>query len=264
MKLTVHQIDAFTDKIFAGNPAAICFLDYWINPELMQQIANENNLAETAFVVKREHAYEIRWFTPFTEVDLCGHATLAAAYVLYNHYGVTDKKIEFDSPRSGMLSVEQGKDGLLLLNFPADEIIPIQPLHPLNQAVGKAPVKTLKGKTDFLLVYENQSDIADLTPDLKLLAQIDCRGIIVSAPGTQVDFVSRFFAPQSGIDEDPVTGSAHTTLIPFWAKQLDKKVLRAKQLSSRGGDLFCEHLGDRVIIGGKAAPYMTGEINIEI
>ncbi|RKN82655.1 PhzF family phenazine biosynthesis protein [Ulvibacterium marinum] len=262
MKLNIYQIDAFTDQVFSGNPAAVCILENWLDNETMQRIAAENNLAETAFLVKKGDGYEIRWFTPSIEVALCGHATLASAFVLFNYYGVTTPKIIFYSQNRGALSVEKGKNGLLILDFPVDPIVEIQPLDTLNEAIGKAPVQAFKGKTDYLLIYETQQDIEDIEPNFYLLGKANVRGVIVSAKGQKVDFVSRFFAPGSGIDEDPVTGSAHTTLTPYWSKQLGKTKLSAKQLSKRGGDLFCEDLGERIKISGKAVPYLIGEIEI--
>jgi len=262
MKLKIFQIDAFTDTLFLGNPAAVCVLNDWISDELMQDIAGENNLSETAFAVKKEEKYEIRWFTPVTEVDLCGHATLATAYVLFNHYNVNSKKIEFYSPHSGILTVEKAENDYLTLDFPSDKLVETQSSEVLIRAIGKEPWKTLKGKSDYLLLFSNQKEIEEIEPDFTLLSIVEGRGIIVSAKGNEVDFVSRFFAPQSGVDEDPVTGSAHTSLIPYWAAELNKTQLTAKQLSKRGGDLFCEFLGDRVKISGKAVLYLIGEIEI--
>ncbi len=262
MKFTLYQVDAFTDKVFSGNPAAVCILDSWLDDHTLQQIAMENNLAETAYAVKKEEKYEIRWFTPETEVDLCGHATLATAYVLFHFFDIGNDFIAFYSPRSGQLDVEKGVDGLLTMNFPMDETREVPTLENMTEAIGATPVKTIKGKTDYLLIYDSQKEIEQLAPNFHLLDQLDCRGVIVSAPGEQVDFVSRFFAPQCGIPEDPVTGSAHTTMTPYWSKILGKNKLTAKQLSPRGGELRCEDLGERVKISGKAVLYMVGEIQI--
>ncbi|WP_299533899.1 PhzF family phenazine biosynthesis protein [Ulvibacterium sp.] len=263
MKLKMYQIDAFTDQVFSGNPAAVCILESWLDDTTMQRIAAENNLAETAFLVKHREGFAIRWFTPSIEVALCGHATLASAFVLFNYYDVTTDKINFYSQSRGALSVEKGKDGLLTLDFPVDAIVEVQPQDTLNEAIGKVPIQTFKGKTDYLLIYESQQDIEDIAPNFHVLGKANVRGVIVSAKGIKVDFVSRFFAPGSGIDEDPVTGSAHTTLTPYWSKQLGKTKLSAKQLSKRGGDLFCEDLGERIKITGKAVPYLIGEIEIQ-
>ena len=258
----IFQIDAFTDRLYSGNPAAVCILENWIEDSIMQKIAMENNLAETAFAVKDGSQYIIRWFTPELEVDLCGHATLATAFVLFNYYNLNDSYVEFFSPRSGKLKSEKGENGLLILDFPTDEIKPVKPTQALNEAIGKTPVYTLKGKTDYLLIYNTQKDIEQLNPNFFLLNQLDARGVIVSAPGDNVDFVSRFFAPQCGVNEDPVTGSAHTSLIPYWSKALGKSKLAAKQLSKRGGDIYCEFLDQRVKIAGRAVPYLKGEIII--
>ena len=258
----LFQIDAFTDQLYSGNPAAVCILENWIDDSIMQKIARENNLAETAFAVRDGSQYIIRWFTPELEVDLCGHATLATAYVLFNYYDLNVSIIEFFSPRSGKLLVEKGENGLFILDFPTDDIKTIAPIQTLNTAIGKNPVYSLKGKTDYLLIYNNQEEIEQLMPNFFLLNQIDARGIIVSAPGEEVDFVSRFFTPQCGVNEDPVTGSAHTSLIPYWSKVLGKSTLVAKQLSKRGGDIYCEFLDKRVKIAGRAVSYLKGEIII--
>ena len=262
MKQQIYQIDAFADKVFSGNPAAVCILDNWIATELMQNIAQENNLAETAFVIQKNSTFEIRWFTPETEVDLCGHATLASAYVLLNYHGYPEKTIRFYSPRSGKLSVDLEDHGLMTMDFPSDELVAIQGLTEINKAIGLTPARTLKGKTDYLLIYNSQEEIETITPNFHLLDQLDCRGVIVSAPGKYADFVSRFFAPKCGIPEDPVTGSAHTSLTPYWSKVLGKTKMTAQQLSKRGGNLICEYLEDRVKISGKAVPYLIGQIEI--
>lgn len=262
MKQKIYQIDAFTDTIFGGNPAAVCILKEWLSDELMQKIAAENNLAETAFAVANKDSYELRWFTPELEVDLCGHATLATAFTLFQYYGHANNTIRFISPRSGELLVEKNTDGSMTLDFPTDELLSVENQENINNAIGKKPLKTFKGKTDYLLVYESQDVIETIAPNFNLLDQLDCRGIIVSAPGKEVDFVSRFFAPQCGIPEDPVTGSAHTTLTPYWSAQLGKTSMSAKQLSQRGGHLSCQYLGERVKISGKAVCYLVGEIEI--
>ena len=260
MKQTIYQVDAFASSVFKGNPAAVCILDSWLPDQLMQQIALENNLSETAFLVKNEQVYEIRWFTPGVEVDLCGHATLASAFVLFLELESNSNKIDFHSPRSGALSVARESDGQLTLNFPADSMSSIDTIPELNEAMGKDATAALKGKTDIMLIYEKQEDIESLAPNFFLLKNLDVRGVIATAPGDEVDFVSRFFAPQSGVDEDPVTGSAHTSLTPYWAKALGKNSLSARQLSQRGGELKCELHGDRVHITGRGILYMKGEI----
>ncbi len=256
----IYQIDAFADALFQGNPAAVCVLDSWPEDDLMQKIAMENNLAETAFLVKNGNQYHIRWFTPELEVDLCGHATLASAYVLFHYYQYTSDIINFYSHRSGALSVRREADEYLTLNFPSDDLTEVNDVPHLLEAIQSDPSKILKGKTDYMLIYDSQQDIEKMCPNFFLLDKVPARGIIVTAPGKDVDFVSRFFAPQCGISEDPVTGSAHTSLTPYWAERLGKKDLVAKQLSSRGGTIRCTYLGDRVLISGKAVPYLSGEI----
>jgi PhzF family phenazine biosynthesis protein len=262
MKQKIYQIDAFTDTVFGGNPAAVCILDSWLPNSLMQNIAAENNLAETAFAVKKGETYELRWFTPELEVDLCGHATLATAFVIFNYHNHIKNTIRFISPRSGELVVEKQEGGLTTMDFPTDNINNVASNSEINKAIGLTPLQTLKGKTDYLLVYNSQTEIENIQPNFHLLNQLDCRGVIVTAPGTEVDFISRFFAPQCGIPEDPVTGSAHTTLTPYWSNKLNKTILTAKQLSSRGGELTCEYLGNRVKISGNAVCYLIGEIEI--
>lgn len=262
MKLSLYQLDAFTDTLFAGNPAAVVPLDAWISDDLMQKIAGENNLAETAFYVPTESGYHIRWFTPTVEVDLCGHATLATAYVLFFIKDHPHAEISFES-KSGVLKVTR-QDDWLTLDFPVDTYqVAVAPpaLQESMRAVESFDV--YKGKSDYMVVLDNETQIRDLEPDLFILSTVPTRGIIVTAKGDEVDFVSRFFGPQSGIDEDPVTGSAHTTLIPYWAGRLKKKVMTARQLSARGGYLRCELVGDRTLISGQVRLYMTGEIAID-
>ncbi len=261
MKRKIYQVDAFAGQLFSGNPAAVCPLEQWLSDDLMQKIAMENNLAETAFYVKQGASYQIRWFTPTVEVDLCGHATLAAAYVLFEHEKYAGDNIQFVSPRSGILAVSRQGD-LLALNFPTDQFAPILLSDELMAGFDANPVAAFKGKTDFMLVFESESQIKNLKPNLEKIAQLPGRGVIVTAKGDQVDFVSRFFAPQSGINEDPVTGSAYTTLTPYWSKRLEKNDLTAIQLSKRQGYVTCKYLNDRVEIGGQCVLYMTGEIDV--
>lgn len=260
MEISLYQIDAFADKVFSGNPAAVCPLDAWLPDALLQNIAMENNLAETAYYVKEKKGYRIRWFTPAVEVDLCGHATLAAAFVLFNHGGYQGDSISFNS-RSGPLTVSRQGD-LLTLDFPTDSLSEVPVLPELEEAFSIRPVKALKGRTDYLLVYESESQIRSLTADMARVARIKARGIIVTAKGDQADFVSRFFAPQSGVNEDPVTGSAHTTLIPYWAQVLKKTEMEAIQCSARGGHLHCKMKGERVEISGKGRTFLIGHIYI--
>lgn len=260
MELIIYQVDAFTNQRFKGNPAAIVPLDAWLSDAVMQDIAQENNLAETAFFIPQGNGYHLRWFTPWVEVDLCGHATVAAAHVLYEHLDYDNNVIEFQS-RSGILTVEK-RNSQYLLNFPTDNLTKIENAPHLIDAIGMTPVAIYQGKTDWMVVLEEQSQIENLKPDLRKIAEAGGRGTIVTAPGEQVDFVSRCFFPQTGVDEDPVTGSAHTTLTPYWAQRLGKNVLTAKQISKRGGDLTLHFKGDRTEIGGEAVTYLVGKIFI--
>ncbi len=262
MKQRIYQIDAFTNTIFSGNPAAVCPLQNWLSDELLQKIAMENNLAETAFYIKKENQYHIRWFTPKAEVDLCGHATLAAAYVLFNHENHEGNRIDFYSERSGKLTVQKQNE-YLTLNFPSDSFETIELSTELKNSFDILPIETLKGKTDYVLVFENQSQIETIKPNFPQIATLNARGVIITAKGDNVDFVSRFFAPQLGIDEDAVTGSAHTTLTPYWSEKLGKTELSAIQLSERKGHLQCKFLGGRVEISGQAKLYLIGEIYME-
>jgi PhzF family phenazine biosynthesis protein len=256
----IYQVDAFADALFQGNPAAVCVLDAWLAEDIMQKIAMENNLAETAFVMQAGDQYHIRWFTPELEVDLCGHATLASAYVLFHNYQHPRDTIHFFSHRSGELAVSREKSGYITLNFPTDTLEEVPRHQEMVTALGQTPVQSFKGKTDYLLIYESEEIVRAMKPNFFLLDEVEARGVIVSAPGKEVDFVSRFFAPRCGISEDPVTGSAHTSLTPYWSKRLGKTDLVAKQLSARGGTIRCTYLGDRVLISGKAVPYLSGEI----
>ena len=260
MNLPIYQVDAFTDHVFGGNPAAVCPLESWLPDQTMQSIATENNLSETAFIVPLNGGYHIRWFTPVYEVDLCGHATLASAFVIFNHLDYQGEEIVFHS-RSGELRVQKSGDQMVM-NFPADIISEVSIPEALAASFNITPRSAYKGKTDYLLIYESESDIQNLTPDFSLMRKTEARGVIVSAPGDEVDFVSRFFAPLAGVDEDPVTGSAHTTLTPFWVNQLGKNPLSARQISARGGVLACRLEGERVFLTGQAQLYLTGNIYI--
>lgn len=261
MKLNIFQIDAFAEKVFTGNPAAVVPLQNWMSDEIMQNIAMENNLSETAFFIPVENGFHIRWFTPETEVNLCGHATLASAFVLFHHLNYQKKEIHFQS-KSGLLKVK--KEGeLIVLDFPTSEVNEIKLPDNSEKAFGILPQKCFKGREDLMFVFRNQIEIENLQPDFGFLKTLEMRGIIATATSPEYDFVSRFFAPREGIDEDPVTGSAHTMLIPYWASKLGKNRLVAKQISKRGGVLFCKHAADRVEIGGAAQTYMTGEIIVD-
>jgi PhzF family phenazine biosynthesis protein len=261
--IKIYQLDAFTDKLFSGNSAAVCMLDMWISDELMQSIANENNLAETSFVVPTGQDFEIRWFTPTVEVDLCGHATLASAFVLFNIHNYPCSLIKFHSPRSGLLTVEKNGD-MFFLDFPTDKLEALtEEKNLIERCIGIKPLELYKGKTDYIAIIDNEDLLQNLQPDLLEISKLKARGLIVTAQGNNVDFVSRFFAPQSGINEDPVTGSAHTSLLPLWSKKLGKNRLNAIQLSKRGGQLVCEYKNDRCLIGGKARLYLTGELTLD-
>lgn len=260
MKLNIYQVDAFAENVFTGNPAAVVPLKNWLFDETMQNIAMENNLSETAFFVPAENGFHIRWFTPTTEVNLCGHATLATAHVLFQHLNYQGKEILFQS-KSGILNVKR-KNEQIVLDFPTSEVIEVKLLENIEQAFGILPQKGFIGREDLMYVFESQKEIENLKPDFNFLKTLEMRGIIATAPSIEYDFVSRFFAPREGIDEDPVTGSAHTMLVPYWAKSLGKEELVARQISKRGGILHCKHLGKRVEIGGKAVTYLVGEITV--
>ena len=260
MEISLYQIDAFASKLFEGNPAAVCPLDEWLPDEIMQSIAEENNLSETAFFVPKGNGYHIRWYTPVSEVDLCGHATLAAAYVLFNILGYRKDKIEFDS-RSGILAVTEDNEWLVM-DFPAQPPVPCDIPKEIIKAFNTAPIECLKSE-DFVVVFEREIDIESANPDFELLKKLNSRGVIITAKSTRYDFVARFFAPKYGIPEDPVTGSAYTQLAPYWASKIGSKRFSAKQMSSRGGELTCEVVDDRVFISGKAIKYLEGKIKIE-
>jgi len=260
VKLRIFQADAFATSLFKGNPAAVVPLTEWLANETLQQIASENNLSETAFFIPEGDHFHIRWFTPKAEVNLCGHATLATAHILFNELNFQSEQIRFNS-KSGILTIEKAGDKLQL-DFPAD-LVRSAELNPIfSEAFGIEPLATFKGRTDYLLLFDSEEMIRKMKPDFHLLYQTDARGIMVTAKGNEVDFVSRFFAPGVGIDEDPVTGSAHTSLVPFWSARLNKTELTALQLSTRGGQLWCTLSGDRVLIAGKAVTYLRGEIEV--
>jgi len=259
MKITYYHIDAFTDTPFTGNPAGVCPLDSWLPDVTLQKIAAENNLSETAFFVPSGDHFDLRWFTPAIEVDLCGHATLASGYVLTRYLGYRDEVIHFES-KSGTLMVERHGD-ILTLDFPSRPGNPTEAPIALTAGLGRQPGEVYLAR-DYLAVFPNQADVMTIQPIQEELIRLDCLGIIVTAPGEDVDFVSRFFAPRAGIPEDPVTGSSHCTLIPYWANRLGKSKLTARQLSTRGGQLFCSLEGERVKIGGHAVTYLKGELEV--
>lgn len=265
MELSIYQVDAFSDAVFAGNPAAVCPLDKWLDDATMQAIAAENNLSETAFFVAADDGgaghYELRWFTPTVEVDLCGHATLASAYVVFERLAPRRREVRF-ATRSGELAVAREGD-MIVLDFPAYPGTPVAAPAALADGLGAAPDEVLEGP-NYVAVFAAGKDVAALAPDFDVLAGLHPRGVIATAPGEAwgCDFVSRFFGPSFGIDEDPVTGSAHCMLTPYWAARLGRKRLDACQISARGGVLACEERGDRVRIGGRAALYLEGTIRI--
>jgi len=261
MQIPIFQVDAFTERVFAGNPAAVCPLDSWLSDEVMQGIAAENNLAETAFFVPRDGGFDLRWFTPNTEVDLCGHATLASAYVIFHHLAPGADLVRFQT-RSGELVVTRGDDGMLSMDFPARPPKTPELVHPdLLPALGRNPESVLAAR-DYLVVYPTETEVREITPNMEKLAGVDRFAVIITAPGRDCDFVSRFFAPAKGVPEDPVTGSAHCTLIPYWAERLGKTKLHARQASRRGGELWCELCGDRVRMSGRAVEFLQGQIRI--
>lgn len=261
MTIPIYQADAFTNQLFGGNPAAVCPLTQWLPDETMQKIAIENNLAETAFFVKTDNGFHLRWFTPEYEIELCGHATLATAHIIFTQLGYTESVINFYTQKAGILIVSKNGDRYTL-DFPSRPPVPAEMPDGLLEGVNnQMPVEVLRSR-DYFLVYENEQDIINMEPNHFALSKVDTVGVIVTAPGKDVDFVSRFFAPGAGVPEDPVTGSAHCNLIPYWAQRLGKTQLHAYQLSARKGELWCEHKGDRVLMSGNAVTYLKGEIYV--
>lgn len=260
MTIPFYEVGAFTNRLFAGNLAGVCVLETgWLADETMQQIAGENNLPETAFIIPRGQYYDLRWMTPTVEVDLCGHATVASAHVIFEHLGYAEPVVRFQS-KSGELTVERAREGLVL-DFPARPGSEISAPPKLAEGLGARPAAVIGGR-DYLAVFAREEDVAAIKPDFSIIAGLDAQGVVVTAPGNDCDFVSRYFAPAAGIPEDPVTGSTHCTLIPYWAKRLGKRELFARQISPRGGELFCEDRGERVGIGGEAVTYVEGRIRV--
>lgn len=257
MKIKQYQVDAFATRSFEGNPAAVCPLDSWLEDGLLQAIAEENNLSETAFFVLSEKGFRLRWFTPVKEVDLCGHATLATAHVIFEYMGYSKPSITFET-RSGDLIVRRKGRGLEM-DFPSRPPKHCAPPEALPLGLGQSPIEVLAAE-DYLAVFDSEATIRGIVPNHAILSRLDLRGVIITAPGVEVDFVSRFFAPRFGIPEDPVTGSAHCELAPYWADRLGKKVLHARQVSRRGGEIRCEMKEDRVLLSGSAVIFMEGEI----
>ena len=254
------EVNSFTNTVFKGNPAGVCPLDSWIDDDLMQKIATENGLSETAFFVPEDDHYELRWFTPKIEVDLCGHATLASAYVLFEHLGFEGEVVVFNT-QSGELKVARSGSSIIM-DFPSRPAKPIDAPDDLMSGLS-FPSKEVYKSNDYMVVYPSEEIVRNVEPDIDELGKLDCTGIIITAPGDDVDFVSRFFAPQAGIAEDPVTGSAHCTLAPYWADRLGKTDLTARQVSERGGEIACRVADDRVHIAGQAVLYLKGFLNID-
>jgi len=261
MQIPIYQVDAFTSRVFGGNPAAVCPLDQFLPDAVMQSIGNENNLSETAFIVPNGERFHLRWFTPEFEIDLCGHATLASAFVVFNHLRPDLQQVAFDT-KSGELIVKREAGGLLSMDFPSRPPEPGASDSRLRQALGGKAGPILVSR-DYMVVYRSEDEVRALKPNMNTLAEMD-RMVIATAPGKEVDFVSRFFAPGAGVAEDPVTGSAHCTLIPYWAERLEKTKLHALQVSKRGGELWCELKGDRVSMAGYAAEFLQGSIQITL
>jgi PhzF family phenazine biosynthesis protein len=261
MKIPIYQVDAFTSNVFSGNPAAVCILDEWIDDRYLQSIAAENNLSETAFLVQNNNSFDLRWFTPATEVGLCGHATLASAFVLFNCLNWSMDIIRFQTLKSGNLTVtKQGK--FLAMDFPALPSYRQTPPEGLSRSLGVTPDLVYGSSDDLMVVLDSEKAVLEIKPDFAAMQKVDCRGVIITSQGNHCDFVSRFFAPSVGVPEDPVTGSAHCVLIPYWASILNKKELHALQVSKRGGELFCGLSDQRVTISGKATLYLEGTITI--
>jgi len=259
MQLAIYQVDAFANRLFAGNPAAVCPLEAWLPDATMQAIAAENNLSETAFFVPRGDDYDLRWFTPTLETDLCGHATQASGFVVMNRLAPQKSAVRFHTKSGPLMVTRQGDQ--FAIDLPAQPPSPCTMPPQFVAALGRKPTAILAAKK-YLALYDSEADVAALAPDTAALREIDRDGVIVSAPGRDCDFVSRYFAPHAGIPEDPVTGSAHSTLVPYWAKRLGKTKLHARQISQRGGELLCELHGDRVVMAGRASLYLEGKIHV--
>jgi len=261
MKIPIFQVDAFAAEVFSGNPAAVCILDAWRDDKLLQALAAENNLSETAFLVRNEEGFDLRWFTPVTEVALCGHATLASAFVLFACRKWPEESIRFRTRKSGRLVVTKRAD-LLEMDFPSRPAHVRTPPAGLTEALNVTPKEVFGSAEDLLVVLDSERAVCEVRPDFGALSRVECRGTIITARGEHSDFVSRFFAPRVGVPEDPVTGSAHCVLIPYWAGVLGKSDLHAFQVSKRGGEVFCRHAGERVKISGKAVLYLEGTITV--
>ena len=260
MELRLLQIDTFTDVVLGGNPAAVCPLDAWLDDPTMQAIAAENNLSETAFFVPEGEGYNLRWFTPNVEVDLCGHATLAAAFVVFEELKPNTKRVDFATKSGRLTVVRAGAD--LVMDFPAQPATPVRLPELLAGALGEPPIEVLAG-ADYVAVFENATDVAQLEPDLGMLMQLDRRGVVATAPGDDSDYVLRFFAPKNAVPEDPVSGNVQTALVPYWSHKLGKPRMTVRQLSARGGAMVCEDHGERISIAGRAVRYMDARISVD-
>ena len=261
MDIPLYQVDAFTSKVFSGNPAAVCILKHWIDDVLLQSIAAENNLSETAFLVPADDGFDLRWFTPTTEVTLCGHATLAAASVVMARREWTGDEVPFRTRWSGRLAVTR-RDGLFVMDFPARSAGTFDAPPGLEEALGVTPRDVFASEEDMLVILDDERAVRSARPDMTVLERLPFRGVIITARGDESDIVSRFFAPRVGVPEDPVTGSSHCVLAPYWARELGKKELHALQVSERGGELWCAPSGDRVFISGETALYSEGMIRL--
>jgi len=260
VELRLLQIDTFTDVVLGGNPAAVCPLDAWLDDPTMQAIAAENNLSETAFFVPEGDGYNLRWFTPNVEVDLCGHATLAAGFVVFEELNPDAERVDFATKSGRLTVVRQGAD--LVMDFPAQPAAPVRPPALLLSALSETPIEVLAG-ADYVAVFESAADVAQLRPDLGMLMQLDRRGVVATAPGDDADYVLRFFAPKNAVPEDPVTGNVQTALVPYWSRKLGKPRMMVRQLSARGGTMVCEDHGERISIAGRAVRYMDARISVD-
>lgn len=261
MKLSLYQVDAFAAETFQGNPAAVVPLERWPDDGLLAAIAAENNLSETAFLVRRTHArFELRWFTPTVEVDLCGHATLASAWVVSEHLEPGLDSMVFATKSGDLTATRRGES--IVLDFPRYSPVPAAPSPELAAALGQTPIAELECERNRIAIFKTETDVRALRPDFRRIAALGVQGVVVTARGDRADFVSRYFAPAVGIDEDPVTGANHSMLVPLWRAQLGKSELRAQQVSARGGELRCIDTGERVLIAGHVAPYLVGTIEV--
>ncbi len=256
MKIPLYVVDAFTRKVFGGNPAAVCPLEAWPEDALMRQVAMENNLSETAFFAAEGDGYRLRWFTPAVEIDLCGHATLASAFVIFNYLDLAADSVTFKTLSGALVARREGER--IALDFPARPAAPADAPADLLDGLGARPREVLRSSVDYMAVYETEDEVRSLRPDMALISKVEARGVIATAPGRDSDCASRYFAPRVGVAEDPVTGAAHCTVVPYWAAKLGRRDIRARQVSARGGELFCQDQGERIRLAGHAARYSEG------